>query len=82
MYCMYMPQKPQKFGIKYWLICDVDTYYVLQAFPYTGKTDQIEERSWRQCCNETDKSLLQHMTKCDHRQFFYKPFYCQEAEKT
>ena len=38
-----MPQKPAKFGIKFWLLCDVDPYYVLQAFPYTRKTDRIEE---------------------------------------
>ena len=42
-FIQYMPQKPAKFGIKFWMICDVDTYYVLQAFPYTGKTDRIEE---------------------------------------
>ena len=39
----YMPQKPAKFGIKFWLICDVDTYHVFQAFPYTGKTNRIQE---------------------------------------
>ena len=42
-FVQYMPQKPTMFGIKFWLICDVDTYYVLQAFPYTGKIDRIEE---------------------------------------
>ena len=38
-----MPQKPAKFGIKFWIICDADTYYVLQVFSYTGKADRIEE---------------------------------------
>ena len=42
-FIQYMPQKPAKFGIKFWLICDADTYYVLQVFPYTGKTGRIEE---------------------------------------
>ena len=38
-----MSQKPAKFGIKFWMVCDAETYYVLQLFPYTGKTDFIEE---------------------------------------
>ena len=33
-FMQYMPQKPAKFGIKFWLICDV-----LEAFPYTTKKD-------------------------------------------
>ena len=32
------------FGIKFWMICDANTYYVLQAFPYTRKTNRTEER--------------------------------------
>ena len=35
-----MPQKPAKFGIKFWMLCDATTYYVLQAFPYVGKEDR------------------------------------------
>ena len=42
-FVQYMPQKPAKFGIKFCLIWDVDTYYVLQTLPYTGRTDQTEE---------------------------------------
>ena len=34
-----MPQKPSKFGIKFWLLCDVMTSYVLKAIPYLGKED-------------------------------------------
>ena len=53
-FIQYMPQKPAKFGIKFWLICDVDTYYALQAFPYTGKTDRIEEG----LCDHTVMKLM------------------------
>ena len=35
-----MPQKPAKFGIKYWLLCDVKPSYVLRAIPYVGKEDR------------------------------------------
>ena len=37
-----MPQKPAKFRIKFWMICDAGTY-VLKAFPYTGKKGRIDE---------------------------------------
>ena len=32
-----MRQKPAKFGIKYWMLCDVRISYVLRAMPYVGK---------------------------------------------
>ena len=35
-----IPQKPAKFGIKFWMLCDATTYYVLRAFPYVDKKDQ------------------------------------------
>lgn len=41
-FIQYMPQKPGKFGMKYWLICDSNTSYVLRAEPYTGKDEQRE----------------------------------------
>ena len=35
-----MLQKSAKFGIKFWMVCDTTTSFVLRAFPYVG----IEER--------------------------------------
>jgi len=32
-----MPIKPCKFGIKFWLVADVENRYVLNDFPYLGK---------------------------------------------
>ena len=34
-----MPNKPDKFGIKFWLAVDVDTKYILNAIPYLGKEE-------------------------------------------
>ena len=36
----YMPQKPAKFGIKYWLLSDIKTSYVLRVIPHVGKEDR------------------------------------------
>ena len=36
----YMPQKPSKFGIKFWLPSDVMTSYGLKAIPYLSKEDR------------------------------------------
>ena len=33
----YMPNKPDKFGIKFWLLVDVFSKYILNGFPYLGK---------------------------------------------
>ena len=37
-----MPQKSVKFGIKYWLLCDVKTSSVLRAIPYVDKEDRSQ----------------------------------------
>ena len=34
-----MPNKPDKFGIKFWMATDVDTKYMLHSIPYLGKDD-------------------------------------------
>ncbi len=31
-----MPKKPDMFGIKFWLLVDLETKYVCQGFPYLG----------------------------------------------
>ena len=38
-FIQYVPQKPAKFGIKFWMLCDATTYHVLRAFPYVGKEE-------------------------------------------
>lgn len=32
-----MPNKPDKFGIKFWMLVDVDSNIMYNAFPYHGK---------------------------------------------
>jgi hypothetical protein len=39
-FIQYMPQKPAKFGIKFWLLCDAKNYYVNNAMPYIGKYEE------------------------------------------
>jgi len=34
-----MPNKPDKFGIKFWLASDVSTKYIINGFPYLGKEE-------------------------------------------
>ena len=34
-----MPNKPNKFGIKFWLASDVNSKYVVNGFPYLGKAE-------------------------------------------
>lgn len=39
-FTQYMPNKPDKFGIKFWLASDVETKYVINGFPYLGKDEK------------------------------------------
>ncbi|XP_042911628.1 piggyBac transposable element-derived protein 4-like [Parasteatoda tepidariorum] len=39
-FIQYMPNKPDKFGIKFWLAADVDSKYLINGFPYLGKDHQ------------------------------------------
>ena len=36
-FLQYMPNKPDKFGIKFWLLVDVISKFILNGFPYLGK---------------------------------------------
>lgn len=49
-FTQYMPNKPDKFGIKFWLAVDVDSKYMLNGFPYLGKDDS---RPATQCLGES-----------------------------
>ncbi|XP_071037109.1 piggyBac transposable element-derived protein 4-like [Parasteatoda tepidariorum] len=39
-FIQYMPIKPNKYGIKFWLASDISSKYVLNGFPYLGKDEQ------------------------------------------
>ncbi|CAK6973186.1 piggyBac transposable element-derived protein 4-like [Scomber scombrus] len=36
-FTQYMANKPDKFGIKFWIAADVESKYMLNAFPYLGR---------------------------------------------
>ncbi|CAK1592904.1 unnamed protein product [Parnassius mnemosyne] len=38
-FIQYMANKPDKFGIKFWLCVDVKSKYLLNAYPYLGKDE-------------------------------------------
>ena len=41
----YIPKKPHKYGITFWLCADVDSYYVFNAFPYIGRQPDQERQT-------------------------------------
>ncbi|CAK9803942.1 PiggyBac transposable element-derived protein 4 [Anthophora quadrimaculata] len=41
-FTQYMPNKPDKFGIKFWLASDVHSKYIINGFPYLGKDESRE----------------------------------------
>lgn len=38
---MYMPKKPAKYGLKIMCLCDARTFYLCNAFVYTGKENTV-----------------------------------------
>ena len=40
-----MPNKPDKFGVKFWIACDIDTKYIVNGFPYLRKRQDFKKRS-------------------------------------
>ena len=43
-FTQFIGNKPGKFGIKFWVLVDTDTKYLINSFPYLGKDDS------RPCC--------------------------------
>jgi hypothetical protein len=39
-FIQFMPNKPDKFGIKFWLLVEVKSKYICNAYPYLGKEDR------------------------------------------
>ena len=67
---------------KFWAICDADTCYVLQAFPYTGQTDRIEEGLGDHVVMKLMNPYFDTGLNVTTNNFLRKPFYYQEAQKT
>ncbi|CAF1356678.1 unnamed protein product [Rotaria sordida] len=44
-FVQYMPKKPSKYGLKFWVLCDVDSRYVLALELYTGKIGNVIQRN-------------------------------------
>ena len=44
-FTQYMPNKPHKFGIKFWLAVDVESKYIVNGFPYLGKDEARSSQS-------------------------------------
>ncbi|GFT69698.1 HTH La-type RNA-binding domain-containing protein [Trichonephila clavipes] len=40
-FTQYMLSKPDKFGIKFWLVAGINIKYVLNGFPYLGKYEEL-----------------------------------------
>lgn len=38
-FTQYMPNKPDKFGIKFWLASDLQSKFIINGFPYLGKDE-------------------------------------------
>ena len=38
-YIQYIPSKPAKYGLKFWLLCDSSSYYIYSMEMYTGKDE-------------------------------------------
>ena len=46
-FIVFMPNKPDKFGMKFWLLVDNDTKYVYNILPYLGILEKDERQGQR-----------------------------------
>ena len=54
----YMPNKPDKFGIKFWMVVDNETKYVYNILPYLGAYER-ESRAGRRLSDDVVFRLLE-----------------------
>lgn len=64
----YMPSKPAKYGIKFWLLCDNATSYVWNIQPYLGKNpgSASEKNQGLRVVNDLVQGLKGHNVTCDN----------------
>lgn len=59
-FTMYMPNKPAKYGIKVWWVCDAETSYPITGQVYSGKSEVRDvnqgERVVRELCSQFAKT--------------------------
>ncbi|KAL9983136.1 hypothetical protein ACROYT_G005268 [Oculina patagonica] len=71
----YMPVKPDKFGIKVWLLADAETYYVPRLQVYLGKDQtNIDLFRWRGLGHYVVWTLGEPFLDA-HRHFFFDNFF-------
>ena len=47
---MYIPNKPDKYGLKIYWLCESDTGYPLRGLPYLSKVDRLPEKDHGENC--------------------------------
>ena len=38
-FIQFIPTKPDKYGVKFWILCDAEKRYIFNGFPYLGKVE-------------------------------------------
>ena len=61
-FIVYMPNKPDKFGMKVWMLTEVDSKYVYNIFPYLGALER-EQRDGRPLAEDVVIRLAQSIHK-------------------
>ena len=67
----YMPNMPDKFGIKLWMLAEVNSKYLVNIIPYLGVQKTIKGWSFsRKCGNEDHRTNPKQRVQCIEGQFF------------
>ena len=65
-FIVYMPNKPNKFGMKFWMLAEVDSKYVNNILPYLGALER-EQRHGRPLAED----VIMRLTQSIHNQGGY-----------
>ena len=60
-FIVFMPNKPDKFGIKFWVLAEVESKYVYNLLPYLGAFEK-EQRNGRPLAED----VAMRLTECIH----------------
>ena len=57
-FIQFIPTKPDKYGVKFWILCDAEKRYIFNGYPYLGKVE-TEDRNGVQLGEFVTMKLLE-----------------------
>ncbi len=72
-FIQFMRSKPDKFGIKFWVLVDVKSKYICNAFPYLGKDEEhpMNQTLGEYIVKKVGGTIFTKRLQCDNGQYVH-----------